>query len=145
AADESDGFTPEMCRPQSRFDTREMFDELLSIARGRIAEETLRSLVVDLLQANREALLTLPAATHNHHAFVGGWLEHVVSVTRTAEFLADKYDQQYPEMRPRLNKDLVVAGAILHDIGKLREIEERTEGAEYTASGRLIGHILQGR
>ena len=48
-------------------------------------------------------------------------------------------------MQPRLNKGLVVAGAILHDIGKLREIEEQPQGAEYTAAGNLIGHILQGR
>ncbi len=87
----------------------------------------------------------MPAATHNHHAFVGGWLEHVLSVTRTAVYLADKYDDYYPDMRPRLNRGLVVAGAILHDIGKLREIEERPQGAEYTAAGNLIGHILQGR
>ena len=48
-------------------------------------------------------------------------------------------------MQPRLNKGLVIAGAILHDIGKLREIEEHPQGAEYTAEGNLIGHILQGR
>src|SRR4029077_14104675 len=63
----------------------------------------------------------------------------------TAVYLADKYDQYYPEMQPRLNKGLVAAGAILHDIGKLREIEEHPQGAEYTAAGNLIGHILQGR
>jgi 3'-5' exoribonuclease len=122
-----------------------MFAELVAIARERIADAALRDLVVHLLQDNRNALLTLPAATHNHHAFVGGWLEHVLSVTRTCVFLADKYDDYYPDMRPRLNKDLVVAGAILHDVGKLREIEERPQGAEYTAAGNLIGHILQGR
>jgi 3'-5' exoribonuclease len=48
-------------------------------------------------------------------------------------------------MQPRLNKDVVAAGAILHDIGKLREIAECPQGAEYTAAGNLIGHILQGR
>ena len=69
----------------------------------------------------------------------------MLSVTRTAVYLADKYDDYYPDMQPRLNKGLVVAGAILHDIGKLREIEEQPQGAEYTAAGNLIGHILQGR
>lgn len=98
-----------------------------------------------LLESNREQLLTLPAATHNHHAFVGGWLEHVLSVTRTAVQLGNKYDDYYPHLKPRLNKSVVAAGAILHDIGKLREIEERSTGAEYTAAGNLIGHILQGR
>lgn len=145
SADEADGFSPGMCLAQSRFDAKAMFEELLATARERIDDEPLRTLVVDLLKQNRAALLTLPAATHNHHAFVGGWLEHVLSVTRTSVYLADKYDDYYPEMRPRLNKGLVVAGAILHDIGKLREIEEQPQGAQYTAAGNLIGHILQGR
>ena len=122
-----------------------MFAELVSIAQERIDDPALRNLTVALLTTHRAALLTLPAATHNHHAFVGGWLEHVLSVTRTAVYLADKYDDYYPDLRPRLNRGLVVAGAILHDIGKLREIEERPQGAEYTAAGNLIGHILQGR
>jgi 3'-5' exoribonuclease len=144
-ADEADGFSPNMCRPQTRFSMPDMFEELLGIARERIKDAPLRELVVHLLESNRTELLTLPAATHNHHAFVGGWLEHVLSVTRTAVMLAEKYDDYYPEMKPRLNKDVATAGAILHDIGKLREIAENPTGAEYTASGNLIGHILQGR
>jgi 3'-5' exoribonuclease len=144
-ADHADGFSPAMCLAQTRFDAKLMFAELVATAKERIADAPLRDLVLHLLEQNSKPLLTLPAATHNHHAFVGGWLEHVLSVTRTCVYLADKYDDYYPDMRPRLNKGLVVAGAILHDIGKLREIEERPQGAEYTASGNLIGHILQGR
>jgi len=144
-ADRSDGFSPAMCLPQTNFDTGAMYAELVEIAQARITDAALGKLVVDLLEANREALLTLPAATHNHHAFRGGWLEHVLSVTRTAVLLADKYDDYYPDLKPRLNKSVVAAGAILHDIGKLREIEEHPQGAEYTAAGNLIGHILQGR
>lgn len=71
--------------------------------------------------------------------------KHVLSVARNAAFLADKYDADYPDLRPRLDKSLVVAGAILHDIGKLRELEVRPEGAAYTPAGSLIGHTLQGR
>ncbi len=144
-ADQQDGFDPHMCQPRSRFDAREMFDELLAIARVRIADEKLRGLVIGILEQYREPLLTLPAATRNHHAYVAGYLEHVLSVTRTCVYLADKYDEYYPELRPRLSKDLVVAGGILHDIGKLREYEETPEGAAYTAEGHLIGHMLQGR
>jgi 3'-5' exoribonuclease len=144
-ADAADGFDPLMCLPQSRFSPTEMFDEMLELAQERVGDAKLRDLVVDILTANREVLLKLPAATRNHHAFLGGYLEHVLSVAQTAAFLADKYDTHYPDMRPRLNKDLVVAGALLHDIGKLREIEQLPRGAEYTASGNLIGHIVQGR
>lgn len=143
--DAADGFDPNLCRPRTRFSPEAMFDELLSIAQERIETPPLRSLVVDLMRQHRAALLSLPAATHNHHAYVGGYLEHVLSVTRTAAYLADKYDQYYPDMRPPISRELVVAGAILHDIGKLREIEETATGAEYTAAGNLIGHILQGR
>jgi 3'-5' exoribonuclease len=102
-ADRSEGFTPAMCQPQSRFDTATMFDQLTAIAGEHIADAALRTLVLELLQSNRDALLTLPAATRNHHAFVGGWLEHTLSVTRTAVYLAEKYHDMYPELRPPLN------------------------------------------
>jgi 3'-5' exoribonuclease len=144
-ADAADGFDPLGFLPRSRFDAAAMFDELCALARERIADEPLRAVVLYLLETNREPLLTLPAATKNHHAFVGGYLEHVLSVTRTACFFADKYDDYYPEMTPRLNKELVVAGAIVHDIGKLRELELLPEGPAYTAEGSLVGHVLQGR
>ncbi|HEV2970010.1 MAG TPA: HD domain-containing protein [Pirellulales bacterium] len=144
-ADAADGFDPLMCQPQTRFDPKDMFAELVSIARERIADPALRALVTDILEENHELLLSLPAATRNHHAFVGGYLEHVLSVTRTCVMLADKYDDYYPDMKPRLDKGLVVAGGILHDIGKLREIRQEPQGAVYTAEGALIGHMLQGR
>ena len=53
-------------------------------------------------------------------------------MTRTCVYLADKYDDYYPDMQPRLNKGLVVAGGILHDIGKLREIEVAARRAPST-------------
>ncbi len=144
-ADAVDGFDPLMCQARSRFDSGEMLAELLLIARERIDNPGVRELVVSILEDNREQLLRLPAATRNHHAYVGGYLEHVLSVTRTAVLLADKYDAHYPDMRPRLDKGLAVAGAILHDIGKLREIRQAAHGAVYTAEGALIGHLLEGR
>jgi 3'-5' exoribonuclease len=144
-ADAADGFSPLMCQPQSRFDAEEMFAELLSLASLKIADAELSSLVCDLLQTHRDMLVAIPAATRNHHAFASGWVEHTLSVTRTCVFLAEKYDELYPEMQPPLNKDLVTAGGVLHDIGKLREIAATPTGAEYTPSGTLIGHILQGR
>jgi len=143
--DKSDGFDPTMFLPQSRFDPQTMFAELRQMAVDRIADTDLRDLVLHILDSNRDRLLMLPAATRNHHNFVGGYLEHVLSMTRTCAMLADKYDEYYPDLQPRLNKGLCVAGGILHDIGKLREIDWQPEGAAYTPSGTLIGHILQGR
>ncbi len=142
--DHAEGFDPTQFLPRSKFDAVEMYDELVATARKGIEDKALRQLVVDLLETHREQLLTLPAATRNHHCFVAGWLEHVLSVTRTAAFLADKYDDYYPDLKPPLNKDIVIAGAILHDIGKLQEIAWQPTGAEYTPEGTLVGHILQG-
>jgi 3'-5' exoribonuclease len=101
--------------------------------------------VLDIYDTNRVALLALPAARRNHHACVGGFLEHTLNVTRTCVHLAEKYTDLYPEMLPPLDKDLIIAGAMLHDIGKLRELRTSAAGTEYSAAGELIGHILQGR
>jgi 3'-5' exoribonuclease len=142
-ADRSDGFDPSMFVPHSRFEPVPMFAELLELVQTHVSDEALARLVKSILDEHQAKLLTLPAATRNHHAYVGGWLEHVLSVTRTAVYLAEKYDVYYPDLR--LSRSLVVAGAVLHDIGKLAEIEWRPEGAAYTAAGALVGHILQGR
>jgi 3'-5' exoribonuclease len=144
-ADAADGFDPAMCQPQSRYEPGRMFDELLAIVEERITDEAIKSVVGKILGDNRNTLLRIPAARHNHHAFVAGWLEHTLSVTRTVEYLSAKYAEYYCEMQPPLDISMAIAGAILHDIGKLRELEQRPEGAVYTASGSLIGHMLQGR
>lgn len=144
-SDRADGFDPAMCQPASRFNGVEMFAELMNIVESRIENEPLRQLVIDILEQNREQLLVWPAAKKNHHAFVSGYLEHVLNVTRTCSHLADKYGELYHELDPPLNKDIIIAGAVLHDIGKLRELMTSPSGADYTAAGCLIGHVLQGR
>ena len=84
-----------------------------------------------LAQAYREA----PAARQLHHAWLGGLLEHVVSLLGLAERVAAHY--------PLLDRDLLVTGVILHDIGKIRELEWET-GFGYTVEGILLGHIQMG-
>ena len=74
-----------------------------------------------------------PAAVRQHGAVVGGLLEHTVHVT----FIADHIAQLYP-----CNQDLVLAGALLHDIGKLEELEEQI-GQGFTPDGRMFGHIVR--
>jgi 3'-5' exoribonuclease len=144
-ADAADGFDPNMLLPRSRFNCEEMFCELLTITREKILDTDLQKLTERILLENRSELLVCPAAKFHHHAFLGGLLEHVLSVTRTAVYLADRYDEQYPDMKPPLDKSLVVAGAILHDIGKLRELELAASEPAYTPAGELIGHLLLGR
>jgi 3'-5' exoribonuclease len=144
-ADAADGFDPGACQPKSRFDPEEMFKELTAIIHQHMERPELKNLVESILTENRKEILFFPAARHNHHAFVSGLLEHTLSVTKTAVFLADKYADYYPDMQPPLDKSMVVAGAILHDIGKLREYEPRPEGANFSAEGAMIGHMLLGR
>src|SRR5262249_27221426 len=130
--DKKDGFDPLMCQPTSRFDPIEMFAELMNLIELRIENKPLRKLVADILEQHREQLLLWPAAQRTHHGYVSGYLEHVLNVPRTCCHLADKYAELYNELDPPLNKDVIVAGAALHDIGKLRELETGPGGADYT-------------
>ena len=75
------------------------------------------------------------AAKAVHHGFVGGLLEHTLSVASLCEFYAKKY--------PILNRDLLIAGALCHDIGKVRELSLFPEN-DYTDDGQLLGHIVMG-
>jgi 3'-5' exoribonuclease len=143
--DAEEGFDLGDFVPSSRFPPEPMFAELVALAEQHIEDEPLRRLVLHILQGNRDRLLTMYAARRNHHAYRSGFLEHVLSVARTCVYLAEKYREYYPDMQPPLSKSLVVAGGILHDIGKLRELEDIPSGAQYTPEGELIGHILQGR
>jgi 3'-5' exoribonuclease len=76
-----------------------------------------------------------PAAAAVHHAWVGGLIEHVLSACKTAQAIA--------EQRPYLNRDLLMAGVILHDIGKIEELDAGP-GFSYTDTGKLCGHIVLG-
>jgi 3'-5' exoribonuclease len=143
--DAADGFDPAEYFTSSRFDAEEMFTNLLELVETHVEDAGLRQLVVELLTENAEAVRSHPAASRNHHAFRAGFLEHVLSVTRTALYLAEKYREYYPDMQPPLSKSLVVAGAVLHDIGKLHELVDQPQGATYSPAGRLIGHLLIGR
>jgi len=75
------------------------------------------------------------AAKSMHHGFIGGLLEHTISVTDNCEFMAGRY--------PVLKRDLLITAALLHDVGKTREISLFPEN-DYTDEGNLIGHIVIG-
>ena len=82
-----------------------------------------------------ELFKTAPAAKDIHHAFLGGLLEHSIEVARLCMDVKRHYDE--------VDIDLLITGAILHDIGKIRELKYK-KGFDYTDEGRLIGHILIG-
>ncbi len=122
--------------PKTAYDV----DELWAKLTGYVASFTdphLRALLElfladpDLAKDLREA----PAAKALHHAWIGGLLEHVVGLLD----LCDRAAQHYPEV----HRDLLLAGAMLHDIGKLQELRWGT-GFSYTVEGQLLGHITIG-
>jgi 3'-5' exoribonuclease len=77
-----------------------------------------------------------PAAKIMHHAYLGGLLEHTLAVSQLAGMLAGFY--------PSLDRDLLLAGALLHDIGKTREFTFETYPFDYSDKGRLMGHLVLG-
>ncbi len=77
-----------------------------------------------------------PAAKGIHHAYIGGLLEHSLSVAKVADFLAEHY--------AGVDRSLLMAGALLHDIGKLQELRMESGVVEYTVRGRLKGHLVIG-
>jgi 3'-5' exoribonuclease len=119
--------------PATLFDVDEMWAEL----RGYVSQFTnpdLKRLVFAFLddEAIASAYRTAPAAKRLHHAWLGGLLEHVVTLVRVCLATAPFY--------PEVNPDLLVTGAILHDIGKTRELHWKNSFG-YTLEGQMIGHI----
>jgi len=83
----------------------------------------------EIVQAYRNA----PAAKTLHHAYIGGLLDHVVSLFRSCDLVCRNY--------PQINRDLVLAGAFLHDIGKIHELTYN-RSFSYTTRGQLLGHMI---
>jgi len=109
--------------------------------------EQIASIKDDYLRALLEAFFkdesftgpffTSSAARNVHHAYLGGLLEHTVKVTKIAAFAAERL---YPD---QVDRDLLITGAILHDIGKMRELDSSAE-ISYTTEGYLLGHVVIG-
>ncbi|MCS6951644.1 MAG: HD domain-containing protein [Bryobacterales bacterium] len=122
--------------PVSSRDPEEMFAELRQIVTG-VRHPHLKALLEAFLNDPEIAarLKRAPAAKSVHHAYLGGLLEHVLSLCRLCQFAAGHY--------PHVDPDLLVTGAILHDIGKLYELRYDRNFA-YTTEGQLLGHIAIG-
>ncbi|HYL34679.1 MAG TPA: HD domain-containing protein [Bryobacteraceae bacterium] len=122
--------------PASARDPLEMFAELRAIVTG-MANPCLRALLETFLDDQPLARMyrTAPAAKHVHHAYLGGLIEHVLSVCQLCRMAAAHYSY--------VDLDLLLTGAILHDIGKVAELTyERSFG--YSVEGQLLGHIIIG-
>jgi len=118
--------------PSSQRDPQEMWVELREVVNG-IANPHLRGLVNAMLDdgdiARRYRMA--PAAKQIHHAYLGGLIEHVLSLCALARFTAAHY---------RVDLDLLLTGVVLHDIGKIYELNYE-RGFSYSPDGQLIGHI----
>ncbi|HLG99192.1 MAG TPA: HD domain-containing protein [Bryobacteraceae bacterium] len=122
--------------PVSEREPMEMFAELRGIVAG-IGNRHLRELLTAFLDDEPLARMfrTAPAAKHVHHAWFGGLIEHVLSMCHLCRMTAAHY--RYVDL------DLLLTGAILHDVGKVAELTyERTFG--YSSEGQLLGHIIIG-
>lgn len=121
----------------SGYSSEQMYEELMSIAQS-FSDNNLKTLVSAVLSDNREALLYWPAAFKLHHALRGGLLMHTLSIVRLCEGVCGIY--------PFVDRELLLSGAILHDISKIEEFNVNDTGiAEgYTIEGNLLGHIAMG-
>ncbi len=119
------------------FSGNEMFDELFNIAEN-FKDNELKTIVTAILADNRMNLLYWPAAFKLHHAVRGGLLLHTLSIVRLA--------QKVSEIYTFIDTELLIAGAILHDIAKLSEFEVAESGIAtgYSAEGNLLGHLAMG-
>jgi 3'-5' exoribonuclease len=134
---EVDEFRPEDFYASSEQDPEVMYGQLLSyvemVGRPRL-RELLRAIVTDTEISAK--LKVAPAALKIHHAFRSGLLEHIVSICDLGALLAGKYS--------RLELDWLLAGAILHDLGKIETLEIAGMRFDYTARGQLVEHITLG-
>jgi len=123
--------------PASERDTKVMYQEVVQKI-ATVKNPYLKTLLEDIFvkdESVKAKLLHCSAAKSMHHAFVGGLLEHTLSVTGVCEDFAKRYEI--------INRDLLVTAALLHDVGKVREFSAFPEN-DYTDEGQMLGHIYIG-
>lgn len=115
---------------------KDMYEQVMGFAR-RIEDEDIRKVCFNFLESNRKELMYYPAAKAMHHAIRSGLLYHMVRMLQLADGVGNVYDN--------LDKDLLFAGVILHDIEKINELSSDELGlADYTLEGELLGHLVMG-
>lgn len=128
---------PDNFYPASTRDRTRMAEELQQLVRS-VKNPYLKKLLNKFFRKGHwwELFQEAPAAKGIHHAYIGGLLEHSLSVASVADFLAKHYRG--------IDRSLLIAGALLHDIGKLEELKLEKGLVEYTVGGRLKGHLVIG-
>ncbi|MBI4765520.1 MAG: HD domain-containing protein [Deltaproteobacteria bacterium] len=128
------GFNPDLLIPVCPLDITSLWKDLLTWVK-EIQHPVLRELTLSLLENHEEGWKQWPASKLYHHAYKGGLLEHTCRVVQLA--------REVGKLFPELNQDLVLAGAVLHDIGKLHELEGYLS-SHNTYGGQLLGHLTLG-
>ena len=135
-ADHAEGFDEARLVPTTKEDLDGLWRRLEELLDTQLERPVARRLAAETLERHGAALRVHPAAKAIHHAFLGGLLEHVVSMLGLAVRICDHYAE--------LDRDLVVLGVLFHDLGKLEELGAMPVN-DYTPVGRLVGHIILGR
>ena len=137
AAKDDDDLTMSDFIQSAPYAAEEMLEELFVFIE-KIKNKDMKQIVTRIIEETKEKLLIQPAAMKNHHSIRSGLLYHIVTMLKVGENLSAIY--------PLVNKDLLFAGIILHDISKIDEMECNEIGliSDYTFEGQLLGHIIQG-
>ena len=136
-AKKEDDINPSDFVPVAPFKPEEMYAYLYETAES-FNNKSLRDITLDILNTYKEKLMYYPAAKKNHHAVRSGLLYHTSTMLKTAHKVCEIYDF--------LDRELLFAGVILHDMAKMDEMESSELGiiGEYTPEGNLIGHLVKG-
>jgi 3'-5' exoribonuclease len=132
--DRLQGFREEDCILSAARPIDEMWEELQAHVRS-VKNDRIRILLSRVVADHADQLRIWPAAQQIHHAYRGGFLEHITKMAEVGRFVARAYGA---------DEDLVLAGIVLHDIGKLQELAYEGGAGSYTRDGNLVGHIALG-
>ena len=132
--DRLQGFREDDCILSAARPVEEMWAELMQQVQ-EVRDANLRVLLTRIVADNEAQLRVWPAAQQIHHAYRSGFLEHITKMAEVGRLIARAYGA---------SEDLVFAGVVLHDIGKLQELAYTGGSASYTRDGNLVGHIALG-
>lgn len=137
-ANDDDRFSASSLVPTAPIDTEESFSEVLEAVKS-IEDDDYRKICETMLGRHRENFRNIPAAKSVHHAFLSGLLMHTLNMLRSADFLADLYSEV-------IDRSLLLAGTLLHDMAKEREFvfSELGIATDYSIKGQLLGHLVMG-
>jgi len=128
------GFDLSKLIPSTRHNVNQMWRELAKIIKN-MQNAHLKALISSIYKENADLIKQHPASMKLHHAWLGGFLEHVLSMAKVGVQLGKHYE---------VDEDLLLTGILLHDIGKIVELNPAQQPG-YTDAGQLLGHIVLGR